>query len=66
MRMNRAFLSTALCSQNVMDRDYSHGYNRILKIYIPKGTPGVYMDLIRDISDRVIFLSSIVACVISD
>lgn len=53
---DKAFLSTTFTPEVVLDRGYAQNYKKILKIYVPKGTPCVYVDLISDMHENeVIF-----------
>jgi len=77
---DKAFLSTTLTPETVQSRNYSHGYSKLLKIFVPKGTPCLYLDLISDMGEnemlflpktklRILsssFLSKTVECIIED
>ncbi len=53
---DKAFFSTTLTPSTVQGRSYAQNYHRLLKIYVPKGTPCVYVDLISDMDENeVIF-----------
>lgn len=48
---DKGFFSTTLSLDSVTERDYAQNKNsRILKIYVPKGTPCVYVGLLFDIN----------------
>ncbi len=51
--MDRGFFSTTLCLDAVRDRDYAtlHGKS-LFRIFVPKDTPCVYLDLISDMNER--------------
>ena len=56
MIYDKAFLSTTLTPSTVQGHSYAQNYHRLLKIYVPKGTPCVYVDLISDMHENeVIF-----------
>lgn len=51
MLTDRGFFSTTLSLDSVMERGYAQSKNsRIFKIYVPKGTPCVYVGLLFDIN----------------
>lgn len=53
---DKAFLSTTLTPSTVLGHSYTQNYYRVLKIYVSKGTPCVYVDLISDMHENeVIF-----------
>lgn len=48
----RGFLSTTLSPEAVRDQPYASKGNTCFKIYVPKGTPCVYVDLISDMHEQ--------------
>lgn len=56
--LDKGFMSTTLSLSSVRDRDYSNPLNHSLfTIYVPKGTPGVYVDLISDMHENEILFA---------
>lgn len=56
--MDKGFMSTTLSLSSVSDRDYANPFNHsLLTIYVPKGTPGVYVDLISDMHENEILFA---------
>lgn len=54
---DRAFLSTTLTPSAVLDHSYAQNYYKLLKIYVPKGTPCVFVDLISDMHENEVIFS---------
>lgn len=54
---DKAFLSTTLARESVIGRDYANPKNTLLKIYVPKGTPCIYLDLIADMGENEILFA---------
>ena len=51
--LDKGFMSTTLALSSVSGRDYATLFNHsLLTIYVPKGTPGVYVDLISDMHEN--------------
>ncbi len=60
------FLSTTFTPKVIKDSSYAKESKKILKIYVPKGTPCVYVDLISDMHENeVIFCPRLKLKVIS-
>lgn len=50
---DKAFLSTTMSLESVRNRDYATNRKSVLiKIYVPKGTPCVYLDLIAEMGEN--------------
>lgn len=63
---DKGFLSTTLTPSTVLGHSYTQNYYRVLKIYVPKGTPCVYVDLISDMHENeVIFCPNTMLKVLS-
>lgn len=54
---DRAFLSTTLTPSVVLDHSYAQNYYKLIKIYVPKGTPCVFVDLISDMHENEVIFS---------
>lgn len=53
MLVDKGYMSTTLSLDSVRDRDYStFRKHSLLMIYVPKGTPCVYVDLISDMHEN--------------
>ena len=51
--LDKGFFSTTLSTESVENRDYANLRERSLfTIYVPKGTPCVYVDLVSDMNER--------------
>ena len=51
--LDKGFMSTTLALSSVRGRDYATPFDHsLLTIYVPKGTPGVYVDLISDMHEN--------------
>ena len=49
---DKGFLSTTLTQETVQSRDYTTIRNKVLKIYVPQGTPCIYLELIADMNEN--------------
>lgn len=64
--VDNGFLSTTFTPQLIKDSSYAKKSKKIFKIYVPKGTPCVYVDLISDMHENeVIFCPKLKLKVIS-
>lgn len=63
---DRAFLSTTLTLEAITSRHYAHHKNTLMKIYVPKGTPCAFLELVSDMQENeVLFLPNTKLRVIS-
>lgn len=53
---DRAFLSTTL-TPSVVNHSYAQNYYKLLKIYVSKSTPCVFVDLISDMHENEVIFS---------
>lgn len=59
MLVDKGYMGTALSLDSVRDRDYStYRKHSLLIIYVPKGTPCAYVDLISDMNENEILFAS--------
>lgn len=54
---DKAFLSTTLTPETVRERDYVSNAKKILKIYVPKGTPCVYVELLAKMKENEVLFA---------
>ena len=54
---DKTFLSTTLTPETVQSRDYARNYRRLLKIFVPKGTPCLYLELIADMQENEVLFA---------